>query len=92
MPLYRRIPKRGFNNIFRRRYACVNVETLNRFDEGSEITPELLLDKRVIKSLKNGVRILGNGDLKKPLVVRAHKFSKRAVEKIEAAGGRAEVI
>lgn len=92
MPLYRRIPKRGFKNQFRREFMPVNVEALNRFEEGCEVTPELLLERRVIKSLRDGVCILGNGELNKRLTVKAHKFSRQAVEKIKAAGGKAEVI
>lgn len=92
MPLYRRLPKRGFTNIFAKEYACINVDRLNIFDNGTEITPELLIERRVIKKLHNGVKILGNGNLEKSLTVSASKFSKAAAEKIEAAGGKVEVI
>jgi large subunit ribosomal protein L15 len=92
MPLYRRLPKRGFTNIFAKEYACINVDRLNIFDNGTEITPELLLERRVIRKLYNGVKILGNGNLEKSLTVSASKFSKAAAEKIEAAGGKVEVI
>ncbi|MEK6265773.1 MAG: 50S ribosomal protein L15 [Clostridium sp.] len=92
MPLYRRLPKRGFTNIFAKEYACINVDRLNIFENGTEITPELLIERRVIKKLHNGVKILGNGNLEKSLTVSASKFSKAAAEKIEAAGGKVEVI
>lgn len=92
MPLQRRLPKRGFTNIFKKEFALVNIERLNTFDEGSVVTPELLLEKRIIKDLKDGVKILGDGDLNVRLEVKAHRFTKTAAEKIEAAGGKAEVI
>jgi large subunit ribosomal protein L15 len=93
MPLFRRIPKRGFSNEpFKKEYAIVNVERLNRFDDGSEVTPEVLLESGIIKQLADGVKILARGELDRVLTVRAHKFSKSAIEKIEAAGGTAEVI
>lgn len=92
MPLYRRLPKRGFTNIFKKVYEVINVEQLNVFEDNSKITPELLIEKGIIKNVKDGVKILGNGELKVKLDVSAHAFSKSAIEKIEAAGGRAEVI
>lgn len=92
MPLVRRIPKRGFTNIFRREYAIVNVGQLERFPAGSEITPELLLAERVISKLEDGVKVLGDGSLSRQLVVKAHKFSAKALQAIEAAGGRCEVL
>ena len=92
MPLYRRIPKRGFTNIFAKEYACINVDRLNIFENGTEITPELLLERRVIRKVYDGVKILGNGNLEKNLTIKASKFSKAAAEKIEAAGGKVEVI
>jgi len=93
MPLVRRIPKRGFKNIFKKEYVIVNVDDLNdRFNEGEEVTPESLKEKGLIKSVKDGVKILGRGDIGKKLTVRAHAFSKSAVEKIEAAGGKVEVV
>jgi len=92
MPLYRRLPKRGFTNIFAKEYACINVDRLNIFENGTEITPELLLETRVIRKVYDGVKILGNGNLEKSLTVNATKFSKAAAEKIEAAGGKVEVI
>jgi len=92
MPLYRRLPKRGFTNIFAKEYVELNVDRLNIFGNGTEVTPELLLEKRVVSKLKDGVKILGNGNLEKSLTVKATKFSKSAAEKIEAAGGKVEVI
>lgn len=92
MPLFRRIPKRGFTNIFAKEYSQVNVERLNIFEDGTEITPQLLLDKKIIKKYKDGLKILGNGKLDKKLTVKAAKFTKAAVEKIEAVGGKVEVI
>jgi large subunit ribosomal protein L15 len=91
-PLFRRLPKRGFTNIHRVEYAEVNLETLNRFDEGIEITPELLIEARIVKNAKAGIKILGNGNVEKKLIVKAHKFSAAAKAAIEAAGGQAEVI
>ncbi len=93
MPLIRRVPKRGFNNIFRVDYSVVKLEDLNRFEDGAEITPELLMEARLVRKLeKGGVKILGNGSIDKKLTVKAHKFTQSATEKIEAAGGKAEVI
>jgi large subunit ribosomal protein L15 len=92
MPLYRRIPKRGFTNIWKKEYAILNVGDLNRFEAGAEITPEFLHERRILKKIVCGVKILGEGNLEKNLTVKAHKFSKTAVAKIEAAGGKAEVI
>ena len=92
MPLYRRIPKRGFTNIFQKEYAIVNLETLNQFDDNEEVTVELLLENNIIKKELDGIKILGNGEINKKLTVKAHKFSKAAKEKIEAVGGKAEVI
>lgn len=92
MPLNRRIVKRGFTNIFATVYAEVNVELLNRFENGTEITPELLKKAGIVKSMLDGVKILGNGNLEKNLTVKAHKFTKSAQAKIEAAGGKVEVI
>ena len=92
MPLYRRIPKRGFNNKWRTEYTILNVDDLNRFEAGTVITPELLKERGVVKQVKDGIKILGDGDMEKNLTVRAHKFSKAAREKIESAGGKAEVI
>jgi large subunit ribosomal protein L15 len=92
MPLFQRLPKRGFTNINRKEYAIVNVDKLNGFAEGTEVTPELLLETGVISKLNAGVKILGNGKLEKKLTVKANKFSASAKEAVEAAGGTAEVI
>ncbi|MEI4790063.1 50S ribosomal protein L15 [Bacillus sp. FJAT-53060] len=92
MPLFQRLPKRGFTNINRKDYAVINLDRLNSFDEGTEVTPELLLETGSISKLKAGVKILGNGKLEKKLTVKANKFSASAKEAIEAAGGTAEVI
>lgn len=92
MPLARRLPKRGFKNIFGTTYAPVNVSALNRFEDGTEVTTELLLESGVVSREKDGIKILGNGDLTKKLTVKAAAFSASAKEKIEAAGGKAEVI
>ncbi len=92
MPLARRLPKRGFHNIFGTTYAPVNVETLNRFEDGTEVTVELLLETGVISKALDGVKILGNGEITKKLTVKATAFSASAKEKIEKAGGKAEVI
>ena len=92
-PLYRRIPKRGFtNHLFRTRYATVNVESLNVFKDGTVVTPALLKEKRLITKELDGVKVLGNGKLEKKLTIQANKFSKSALEKIEKAGSKAEVI
>ena len=90
-PLYRRIPKRGFNQFPRKEYAVVNLEKLSGLKE-SEVTPEKLLQLRVIRDLKSGVKILADGGLKKPMKITAHKFSEQAKKKIEAAGGQALVV
>lgn len=92
MPLYRRLPKRGFTNIFKKQWAIINIDVLNKFEEGTLVTPELLLETGVIKKIVDGVKILGDGQLEKKIDIRAHKFSQTAIEKIEAAGGKAEVI
>ena len=91
-PLFRRLPKRGFTNINRKEFAIVNLDTLNRFEEGTEITPALLIETGVVSSEKSGIKILGNGTLEKKLTVRAHKFSASAKEAIENAGGSTEVV
>jgi len=91
-PLFRRLPKRGFTNINRKEYAIVNLDTLNRFEDGTEVTPELLIETGVVSSEKAGIKILGNGKVEKKLTVKAHKFSSAAKEAIEAAGGQTEVI
>ncbi|MFF2754689.1 50S ribosomal protein L15 [Psychrobacillus sp. NPDC058041] len=91
-PLFRRLPKRGFTNINRKEFAIVNLDTLNRFEEGTEITPALLIETGVVSSEKSGIKILGNGTLDKKLTVKAHKFSASAKEAIENAGGQTEVV
>ena len=92
MPLYRQIPKRGFTNINRKEYAIVNLSTLDRFEDGTEVTPQLLMESGIVKNLKSGVKVLGNGKLTKKLTVKANKFSASAVSAIEAAGGKTEVM
>ncbi|MFV9511641.1 50S ribosomal protein L15 [Tepidibacillus sp. LV47] len=91
-PLYRRLPKRGFRNPMRKEYVVVNLDALNRFEAGTTVTPELLKEKGLVKQIKDGVKILGNGELNVQLTVKAHKFSQSAIEKIAAAGGKTEVI
>jgi large subunit ribosomal protein L15 len=92
MPLYRRLPKRGFHNKWAKEYEIVNVETLNVFPAGTEVTEALLVEEGIVKQVKDGIKILGVGSLNVALTVKAEKFSKTAVEKIEAAGGKVEVI
>ena len=92
MPLARRIPKRGFNNIFATKYATVNVSDLNRFKDGTVVDTELLVASGLVKKVNDGVKILGNGELTANLTVKAAKFSQSAIEKIEKAGGKAEVM
>ncbi|GAB6178885.1 50S ribosomal protein L15 [Desulfotomaculum defluvii] len=92
MPLQRRFPKRGFTNIFKKQITAINLDQLNVFEAGTEVTPELLLETGVIKKIGDGVKILGDGTLEKALTVKVHAFSKTASEKIAAAGGKAEVI
>ncbi len=92
MPLFQRLPKRGFTNINRKEYAVVNLETLNRFDEGTVVTPELLVETGIVKKEMAGIKILAKGKLDKKLTVKAHKFSAAAKEAIEAAGGSTEVV
>ena len=90
--MQRRLPKRGFTNIFKKEYSIVNVKDFNVFEEGIEVTPELLQQAGLIKNLKNEVKVLGDGDLERKVTVKAHRFSKQAEEKITAQGGKAEVI
>jgi len=92
MPLYRRIPKRGFNNVFGTEYAEVNIERLEAFEDGAVVNAQALLEKRIIRKELDGVKILGGGELTKKLTVQAAKFTASAKEKIEAVGGKAEVI
>ena len=92
MPLYRRLPKRGFTNIFAKQYVSINVSELERFDNGTEVTAELLKEAGVVSKTLDGIKILGRGELTKKLTVKVAKFSASAAEKIEKAGGKAEVI
>jgi large subunit ribosomal protein L15 len=92
MPLYRRIPKRGFTCINHKEIVGINVSVLDRFENGSEVTVETLIEAGIVKNPRDGVKILGNGELTKKLNVKANAFSKSAVEKIEALGGKAEVM
>lgn len=91
-PLFRRLPKRGFNNINRKEFSIVSLDALNRFEEGTVVTPELLLATGVISALRDGVKVLANGELTVKLTVKAHKFSGAAAEKIAQVGGTTEVI
>jgi large subunit ribosomal protein L15 len=90
--LYQRLPKRGFTNIFRTEYSEVNVSELNRFENGTVVTPELLLETGALRKIKAGVKLLGNGELEKALTVQVHAASKTAIDKVTAAGGKVEVI
>ena len=93
LPLFRRLPKRGFSNaMFKVKYASINVEDLNKFEDGAVVTPELLKEMGIIKNQLDGVKVLGNGTLEKKLTVKAHKFSAVAQEKIEKLGGKTEVM
>lgn len=93
MPLQRTTPKRGFtNSLFKKEIVAINISALNRFDNGTEVTPELLLETGIINGIKDGVKILGTGEIGKALTVKVNSFSKSAAEKIQAAGGKAEVI
>ena len=92
IPLYRRLPKRGFNNMFAKEYAIVNVEALNAFENGAVVTTEALLEKGIVRKTLDGVKILGRGELSKSVTVQAKIFSASAKAKIEAAGGKCEVI
>ncbi|MBU5359909.1 MAG: 50S ribosomal protein L15 [Enterococcus sp.] len=91
-PLFRRLPKRGFTNVNRKEYAVINLDVLNRFEDGAEVTPVALVEAGIVKNEKAGIKVLGNGSLDKKLTVKAAKFSKHAQETIEAAGGSIEVI
>lgn len=91
-PLFQRLPKRGFTNINRKEHAVVNLDALNRFEDGAEVTPELLIETGVVSNEKAGIKILAKGKVEKKLTVKAHKFSSAAKEAIEAAGGQTEVI
>lgn len=92
LPLFRRIPKRGFTNINRKEYAVLNLDDLNRFEDGTEVTPEMLKENGIVKNAKSGIKVLGNGTLEKKLTIKAHKFSGSAAKAIEEQGGSYEVI
>ena len=93
LPLFRRLPKRGFSNaMFKTEYAVINLSDLNKFEDGAIVTPELLKEMGLVKNQLDGIKVLGNGTLEHKLTVKAHKFSKRALEEIEKLGGKAEVI
>lgn len=92
MPIYRRLPKRGFKNIWAKKFAEVNVSTLNRFEDGAEVDAVALVEEGILKNVYDGIKILGNGELTKKLTVKAQGFTKTAIQKIEAAGGKTEVI
>jgi len=92
MPLHRRLPKRGFNNLFRREFLAINLEKLAGFEAGSHVDPEVLKSRGLVKNLRDGIKILGVGQLEHAIHVRAHKFSRSAAEKIQKAGGTIEVI
>ena len=92
MPLTMRLPKRGFTNNFRKEYATVNVDRLNIFEDGAVVTPVELIESGILKNVQDGVKILGNGEITKKLTVKATKFTESAKQKIEAAGGKAEVF
>ena len=93
LALVKRMPsKRGFTNIFRIEYAAVNLDSLNVFESGAEVTPEILVKRRILRSLRRPVKVLGDGELTRPLVVKANRFSQSALRKIEAAGGKAEIL
>jgi len=91
-PLFQTLPKRGFTNINRKDYAIVNLSALNNFDEGTEVTPELLAEKGIVKNQKSGIKVLAKGTVDRKLSVKAHKFSSSAKDAIEAAGGSVEVV
>jgi large subunit ribosomal protein L15 len=92
-PLHRRLPlRRGFRNPFKKEYAIVNLSRLAVFEAGTVVTPELLQERRIVDDIKDGIKVLGDGELAKPITVRAHRFSKSAEEKLKACGGTAEVI
>ena len=92
MPYFQRLPKRGFTNIFKKKWNVVNLKDLNSFEAGTVVTPELLLEAGLLKNTSDPLKVLGDGELDRKLEIKAHRFSKQAQEKIEAAGGKAEVI
>ncbi len=91
-PLFKRLPKRGFTNFTRKEYAIVNLKVLNVFEDGTVVTPELLIEKKIIRKILNGVKVLGEGNLEKKLTIKVHKATKSAVEKINSSGSTLEVI
>lgn len=91
-PLYIRLPKRGFTNVNRKEYAIINLKQLEKFEDGAEVTPQVLIESGMVSNPRDGIKILGNGDISVKLTVKANKFSQTAVEKIKAAGGTTEVI
>jgi large subunit ribosomal protein L15 len=92
MPLHRRLPKRGFSNLFRKEYLAINLEKLAVFEAGAQVNPEVLKSRGLVKGFRDGIKILGGGELKHAIHIRAHKFSKSAAEKIQKVGGTIEVI
>jgi large subunit ribosomal protein L15 len=92
MPLQRRLPKRGFTNIFKKSYAIINVEDLKRFKEKSQLDAESLMEAGLVKEIKNGIKLLGDGDISIPVHIKVHKASRSAIKKIEAAGGKVEIL
>ena len=92
LPLFQSLPKRGFKNVNHKEYTVVSLALLNNFEEGTIVTPDLLLSLKYIKKIQDGVKVLANGNLEKKLTIKAHAFSKKAIELIEKAGGTAEVI
>ena len=92
MPIYRRLPKRGFNNIFAKKYAQINISDLNKFEDGAVVDAQALVEAGIIKKTLDGVKVLGNGNVEKKVTVKAAKFTVSAKEKIEAAGGKVEVM
>ena len=92
MPLQRRLPKRGFTNIFKKKYALINIKGLSRFEPDSILDVETLIDAGMVKRVNDGIKLVGDGEISHPLVIKVHKASKTAVAKIEAAGGRVEIL
>ena len=92
MPIYRRLPRRGFNNIFAKKYAEINISDLNKFEDGAVVDAQALVEAGIIKKTLDGVKVLGNGNVEKKVTVKAAKFTETAKEKIEAAGGKVEVM
>ena len=92
MPLQRRLPKRGFVNIFRKQFTIINIKDLDRFEANSNLDTEALKEAGIVNKMRDGIKLLGNGDISHPLVIKVHKASKTAKEKIEAAGGKVELI